>query len=318
MKSIGGYFELELPQGTEYHNQAIALNTGRNALEYILRVRGYKRVFLPYYSCEVLLEPFEKLGVETSFYHINQSLEPEQSVAIKDSEAILYINYFGLKQDFVTTLAATYGKQLIVDNTQAFYAKPIEGIDTFYSCRKFFGVPDGAYLYCDARLDEELEQDHSWERMTHLLKRIDVSAESAYADFREQSVKLKNNPIKTMSNLSHRIMASIDFSGVAERRRQNYQFLDAALSNKNGISLPLATDTVPMVYPFLTTDQQLRQRLIDNKVYVATYWPNVLEWVNLASTEYTLANQLLPIPIDQRYGEEEIKRIRGLFAYFRV
>lgn len=309
MKSIGGYFELELPQGTEYHNQAIALNTGRNALEYILRVRGYKRVFLPYYSCEVLLEPFEKLGVETSFYHINESLEFEQSVALKDSEAILYINYFGLKQDFVTTLAATYGKQLIVDNTQAFYAKPIEGIDTFYSCRKFFGVPDGAYLYCDARLDEELEQDHSWERMTHLIKRIDVSAEAAYADFHEQSVKLKNNPIRTMSSLTHRIMASIDYSGVGDRRRQSYQFLDEALGYKNCISLSLATEAVPMVYPFFTTDQQLRQRLIDNKVYVATYWPNVLQWVNPTGTEYTLATQLLPIPIDQRYGEEEMKRI---------
>ena len=312
MTSIGGYFELELPQGKEYHSQAIALNTGRNALEYILRVRGYKRVYLPYYSCEVLLEPFEKLGVETSFYHINQSLEPEQSVALKDSEAILYINYFGLKQDFVTTLAATYGKQLIVDNTQAFYAKPIEGIDTFYSCRKFFGVPDGAYLYCDARLDEELEQDHSWERMTHLLKRIDVSAESAYADFREQSVKLNNNPIRTMSNFTHRIMASINYCGVAEKRRQNYQILDEALSNENGISLPLATDAVPMAYPFLTTDMQLRQRLIDSKVYIATYWPNVLDWCDESSTEETLTQQLLPIPIDQRYGIEDMVRIMKL------
>ena len=32
--SIGGYFELELPQGEEYHKNAIRLNTGRNAFEY--------------------------------------------------------------------------------------------------------------------------------------------------------------------------------------------------------------------------------------------------------------------------------------------
>lgn len=309
MKSIGGYFELELPQGKEFHSQAIALNTGRNALEYILRVRSYKKVYLPYYSCEVLLEPFEKLGVEFSFYHINESLEPEQSIALKDDEAILYVNYFGLKQDFVTTLAANYGRQLIVDNTQAFYAKPIEGIDTFYSCRKFFGVPDGAYLYCDALLDEELEQDHSWERMTHLLKRIDVSAEAAYADFHEQSAKLKNNPIRKMSSLTHRIMASIDYNGVAERRRQNYLLLNEALCYKNGISLTLATDTVPMVYPFLTTDYQLRQRLIDNKVYVATYWPNVLDWCEAGGADNLLTQHLLPLPIDQRYGTEDMQRI---------
>ena len=311
-KSIGGYFELELPQGTEYHSQAIALNTGRNALEYILRVRGYKRVYLPYYSCEVLLEPFKRLGVEYTFYHINANLEANLQASLNSDEAILYINYFGLKQDHVNALAQRYGKQLIVDNTQAFYARPIDGIDTFYSCRKFFGVPDGAYLYCDKVLDAELEQDYSWERMTHLLKRIDVSAEAAYADFREQSEKLKNNPIRKMSNLTHRIMASIDYDGVAGRRRQNYQLLDEAIGNKNGIALPLSADAVPMVYPFLTTDQQLRQRLIDNKVYIATYWPNVLDWCNNDSTEYTLTTQLLPLPIDQRYGEGDLKGIYEL------
>ena len=312
MTPIGGYFELELPQGVEFHSQAIALNTGRNALEYILLVRGYKRVYLPYYSCEVLLEPFEKLGVEYSFYHISKNLELDHPLALNDGEAILYINYFGLKQDYVSTLAAAYGKQLIVDNTQAFYAQPIDGIDTFYSCRKFFGVPDGAYLYCDHVLDADLEQDVSWERMGYLLKRIDVSAESAYADFRAQSDGLKNNPIRKMSSLTHRIMYSIDYSQAAERRRQNYQYLDQALGNKNGISLPLTEDAVPMVYPFLTTDAGLRQRLIDNRIYVAQYWPNVLQWVNIASKEYILTTQLLPLPIDQRYGIEEMAAITSL------
>jgi hypothetical protein len=33
--SIGGYFELELSRGEEYHSDAIRLNTGRNAFEYI-------------------------------------------------------------------------------------------------------------------------------------------------------------------------------------------------------------------------------------------------------------------------------------------
>ncbi len=131
-KSIGGYFELELPHGKEYHSQAIALNSGRNALEYILQVRGYKQVYLPYYSCDVLLEPFEKLGVDNRFYHINANLEAEFQSSLNSDEAILYINYFGLKQSHVEALAQRYGKHLIVDNTQAFFAQPIDGIDTFY------------------------------------------------------------------------------------------------------------------------------------------------------------------------------------------
>lgn len=309
MTSIGGYFELELPQKAEYHKAAIALNTGRNALEYILRVRGYKRVYLPYYSCEVLLEPFNKLGVEYCFYHINESLELEQPVSIKDDEALLYINYFGLKQDYVTSLCATYGEQLIVDNTQAFYAKPIKGIDTFYSCRKFFGVADGAYLYCSQSYDMELEQDQSWERMEYLLKRIDISPEAAYTDFRTQSELLKNNPIRRMSRLTTRIMSSIDYNGVAERRRNNFKQLDKALGDINGIKWNLADDAVPMVYPFLTSDPNLRQRLIDNKIYVAQYWPNVLQNSDESSIEYTLTKRLFPLPIDQRYSAQDMARI---------
>lgn len=309
MKPIGGYFELELPQCSEYHSEAISLNTGRNGLEYILRVRGYKQVYLPYYSCEVLLEPFNKLGVDYSFYHINERLELDEEIQLQDGEALLCINYYGLKQDHVERLAAKYGQQLIVDNTQAFYAQPIKGIDTFYSCRKFFGVADGAYLYFDRLLSMELEQDLSWERMGYLLKRIDLSPEAAYADFRARSSELRNNPIKTMSALTHRIMASIDYQQAAQRRRDNYKLLDQALKDKNLISLPLADSAVPMVYPFLSEDDTLRKRLIDNKIFVAQYWPNVLDWCNEDCTDHQLTKHLLPLPIDQRYGTEEMNRI---------
>lgn len=309
MTSLGGYFELELPSVEAYHKGALALNTGRNCLEYVLRSRGYKKVYLPYYSCEVLLEPFNKLSVEYSFYHINESLELDSPITLKDDEALLYINYFGLKQDYVTSLSATYGKQLIVDNTQAFYAMPIEGIDTFYSCRKFFGVADGAYLYCSQSHDMELEQDQSWQRMEFLLKRIDISPEAAYTDFRTQSELLKNNPIRRMSRLTTRIMSSIDYNGVAERRRNNFKQLDKALGDINGIKWNLADDAVPMVYPFLTSDPNLRQRLIDNKIYVAQYWPNVLHNSDESSIEYTLTKRLLPLPIDQRYSAQDMARI---------
>ena len=310
MNAIGGYFPLELPCSSEpYHKGALALNTGRNCLEYILRVREYKKVFLPYYSCEVLLEPFAKLGIEYSFYHINDRLELSDPIDLGKREAILYINYFGLKQDYVEALSQKYGNRLIVDNTQAFFASPIEGVDTFYSCRKFFGVADGAYLYCDKRLDGELEQDYSWQRMDYLLKRIDLSPEDGYADFKKQDELLKDNPIRRMSSLTQRIMGSIDYTSVATRRRDNYKLLDDALRSVNGIALPLAEDAVPMVYPFLTADMGLRQRLIDNKIYVAQYWPNVLEWCDETSVEYNLTLQLVALPVDQRNKSSHINII---------
>lgn len=309
MKPIGGYFGLELARSEEYHKNAIRLNTGRNCLEYILRARGYKKVYLPLYICEVVLEPFAKLGVEYEYYHLDIHLEICDSISLKAGEALLYVNYFGLKQRYVESLADKVGECLIVDNTQAFYALPIKGIDTFYSCRKFFGVPDGAYLYTDKQIEIELKQDQSYDRFMSLTKRLDLGAEAGYVDFRGLSKALVGQPIKRMSNLTQRMMQGIDYARVAKQRRENYLQLHKELGSSNSVVLPLEDDAIPMVYPYYSQDKGLRERLIRNKVFIACYWPNVVEWAPAGSLEYSLPSLMQPLPIDQRYGAEEMKNV---------
>ena len=309
MDAIGGYFSLELPLHEEYHKYAIRLNTGRNCLEYVLRARGYKKVYVPYYTCEAVMEPIIKLSISFEYYHVDIHLEIRDRFTLKADEALLYTNYFGMKQRYVEQLAEKVGARLIVDNTQAFYAKPIPGIDTFYTCRKFFGVADGAYLYTDKMLDEEIEQDYSYDRMAHLLKRIDLSAEEGYADFRRVDDGLDNQPVRRMSKLTQRIMQSIDYEVAARRRRENYQMLHEALGGENNLELPLDDDAVPMVYPYLAPVKGLREKLIENKIFVARYWPNMLDWTMKNDIEYLLAYQMQPLPIDRRYGKEDMYRI---------
>ena len=309
MQPIGGYFSLELPKGEEYHKDAIRLNTGRNCLEYILKARGYKKVFLPYYTCEVVLEPFKKLSIPYEFYHIDINFEIRDRFTLKSDEALLYVNYYGLKQRYVERLAEKIGERLIIDNTQAFYAKPVAGIDTFYTCRKFFGVPDGAYLYTSKLQDAEFEQDQSFDYFMFLTKRIDLGAEAGYEDFRNLSKHVVGQPIKIMSKLTQRMMQGIDYSRIAEQRRANYQQLHDALGKSNTLSLPLEDDVVPMVYPYIAPVKGIRENLIENKIFVARYWPNVLEWTTKDDIEYILAYQMQPLPVDQRYGEEDMDRI---------
>lgn len=308
-KAIGGYFELELPKGKEYHEDALRLNSGKNCLEYILRVRKYSKVYVPYYTCEVVLVPFNNLGVEYEFYHINDQLEIACEILLKDGEALLYTNYFGLKQRYVEELTKRFGKQLIVDNTQAFFANPINGVDSFYTCRKFFGVPDGAYLYCDTSLNVELEQSVSYNRFEHLLKRIDLSSEEGFADYHKNEDELESQPIRTMSNLSQRLMQGIDYNEVVKKRRTNFEFLHSVLGDTNNFSLPLSGDAVPMVYPFLTVDNTLKQKLISKKIFVATYWPNIFDWCKEGDEEYNFAKYACFLPIDQRYGVVDMKII---------
>jgi hypothetical protein len=81
------------------------------------------------------------------------------------------------------------------------------------------------------------------------------------------------------------------------------------LAATNQLSLELDEDAIPMVYPYLTKDDKLKQKLIDERIYVATYWPNVLKWSKKEDLEYEMSINSCFLPIDQRYGIEEMERI---------
>ena len=315
-KAIGGYPELELRKGEHYHKEALCLNTARNCFEYILRAKQYTKVYMPYYTCEVMFEPLKKLGISYEYYHINNILEPIDNVNLKPTEAFLYTNYYGLKQDCVKRLAKQYGNQLIVDNAQAFFAEPINGIDTFYSARKFFGVADGAYLYTDTILDIQLDKDKSYERMMHLLIRADIDAESGYAYFKINDDSLINNPIRLMSNLTEKILCSIDYDKIKTIRCNNYTLLETKLKSSNKISLFMDADAVPMVYPYLVNDCSLRKLFINNKIYVPKYWSNIVEKCKKKDYEHELMEYLLPLPINHVYDIENINRIINIISNY--
>lgn len=310
MDGIGGYFELELRRGRHYHEEALRLNTARNSFEYVLRARRYSKVYIPYYTCGVMLEPLKRLGVDYDFYTINENLEPEREIRLEKGEAFLYTNYFGLKQRCVERLAEVYGKRLIVDNAQAFYAPRVGGIDTFYSPRKYFGVSDGGYLYTDCRLDGELSRDKSWDRMEYLVRRLDEGAEAGYASFQESEASLDNNPIKQMSRLTERVLAGVDYEWMGLRRRENFLYLHGCLGEHNKLKMELQEGEVPMVYPlWLDRGEELKKELIRNKIFVATYWSNVLEWCQEGMLESELARNVLALPVDQRYDEKDMDHI---------
>jgi len=311
MNSIGGYFELELKKRKEYHNEnVLRLNTGRNALEYILRVKEIEKIYIPFYSCDAILEPLVKLNIKYEFYHIDKKLNPIfKKEFIQDNEAFLFINYFGIKYSTIKDLVFKFGKKIIIDNTQAFFSKPFEGIDTFYSVRKFFGVPDGTYLYIDKFLNEEFEQDTSLNRIEHLFGRIDLSTEEFYNSYIDNEKSLIGLNIKYMSKLTQRILESIDYEFVSQVRLENFTYIHSKLKSTNRLSIDIKDD-VPMIYPYLIGNgYKLKETLIKNRIYVATYWPNVKKYCKKNSFERELVDNLVAIPIDQRYSCEEMRDI---------
>lgn len=310
MTPIGGYFELELlNQGGFPHDDGMLLNSGRNALEYVFRALGdVRHLYMPYYTCDVVMEPVVKLNIPYSFYHINQSLELDVLPTLNSGDYLVYTNYFGIKDEYVYRLAEQYGSQLIVDNAQAWFAQPIKGVNTIYSPRKYVGVPDGGVAYCTKYIDEKsFEQDVSYERCSHLLKRMELDPYDGYVDFKSNNKTLSGQPVKQMSRLTRKMLSSIDFEDVRNKRRKNFDYLQEHLGKANCLEIPFINSfACPMVYPYLTDEPSLRQKLIENKVFVATYWPNVKEWTSRGMLEFELMDKMIPLPVDQRYGIEEM------------
>ena len=308
MSVIGGYFELELNRSGEYYPVAIDLNSARNALEYILRVKKPKRIYITYYICSSVLEPINKLKIPFIFYHIDQNLDPIFNSILNSNDAFLYVNYFGIKQETVKLLANRY-KNLIIDNAQAFFCHPLPEVDTFYSPRKFFGVPDGAYLFTNELLVVDLERDISINRISHLLKRTEFGPESGRADFLQNENSMVGQPIKKMSNLTKAILNNISYSNAKKRREENFLFFHKHLRNINALEINTNNVKAPMVYPFMLEKEGLKEWLIENKIYVATYWKNVFDWVSEKDFEFNLAKYLIPLPVDQRYEKNDLIKI---------
>jgi len=312
MKEIGGFFELEVNNSKEYHSDALSLNTGRNCLEYILRARNISKIYIPYFVCDVVLEPITKMNIEYEFYRINSSFEPLFEKTLSSNEVFLYVNYFGLKQNVVELLSCKYGNKLVIDNTQAFFSKPINNIDTFYSPRKFVGVADGGYLYTNKRLDIKFDKDVSFNRMSHLIKRLDCGADISYSDFKDNTQNLVCNEILEMSNITHSILSGIDYEKIRKIREDNFLYLHNELSKYNELDISVENINGPMVYPFMIRKNKLREILIENKIFVAMYWPNVIDWCDINYLEYSMTKYILPLPIDQRYSIKEMKKILSI------
>lgn len=308
-EAIGGYFELEIQDGEEYHSNAIRLNTGRHALEYILRAKEYKKIYLPYYTCEVIFEPVRRLNVEIEFYSIDENFMPIFDFnKVGDEEVFLYTNYFGICANQIEEVISK-SRNTIIDNAQSFFSKPVDGVDTFYSARKFFGVPDGAYLYTDKELGKSFEYENSINRFEHLITRIEKGAEAGYKNFKANDASFNNSLIKKMSKISQRILKGIDYDFVTKRRLKNFNFLHEKLSSRNELKINLELNEVPMVYPFLNYSDGIREYLIEHKIFVPTYWPNVLKQAPKDSLEFYFAKNILFLPIDQRFTKKEMQYI---------
>ena len=74
------------------------------------------------------------------------------------------------------------------------------------------------------------------------------------------------------------------------------------------------------MYPLMVENgAALRKKLQAEKIYIPTLWSTVFEVAEKNSLEYTMAENILPLPIDQRYGIEDMEyMVKRIFELSEV
>lgn len=306
---VGGYFGLELPSGRPPHAGSIALNSGRNGLRYLLLSRRPTKIYIPHFTCAGVARVVDDLGIEIERYSIDESMEPIFDFgSVRSDEAFLVTNYFGLKDNYIRGLVRL-DCRFVIDNAQSFFSPRVNDFETFYSPRKFFGVPDGGYTFGGGGCEIELEGDHSSARMSHLLLRHDLSAQDGYGAYLANENLLADAPMMGMSAISARILRSIDYDNVATIRKHNFEKLHEVLGPTNKIPIDDDNERVALTYPYLSENRLLRAQLHAERIFTATYWPELIELDGPSDLEYYYAKTTVHLPIDQRYDAADMCRI---------
>lgn len=314
---IGSFIELQFPKGMEFYKGdggIKRLNTGRAAIWHALRVTRCKTIWLPYYQCDTVREFLRRKSMEIKYYHIDSEFNPIDLEPSK-GESVLLVNYFGvMSAGRMARLAEGYGN-VIVDNCQAFFCEPIANCLNVYSCRKFVGVPDGAYVIGEGAEEHDYPQCYSSDTAGFLLTRIEYGCEGkGYQARQVNERRIDEEDCMLMSRLTRTIMDGTDYEAIVRVRRENFETARELFDVINRIDVGKYSDcdTIPMVYPLVIEDDSLLDRLQAAKHFQGHWWSYLCDEMSEESFEHWLSKYVVPITIDQRYGREELEFIKDV------
>lgn len=322
-------------------------NSGKTAAHFCIQQFKPERLFLPRYYCPSTKAAIEKaaqeVGAKVIYYHVSRDLYvnapgqqsanraeddasksffdncyvktpetvdfEEDDISLSSSDAVLLVNYFGVRRPDAESWMKT-GAKLIIDNCQAFYSEPVmaDNVLNFYSFKKDFGTPDGAFVVGSHVENYHLLVEDGLSKADYLLGSLIEGTDKWYKRKKEVDEEIASDKLQA-SLLTRKMIGSIDYQGIKDIRVANFKLYEQAFGADNLIKSD--SDSVPYLYP-LNLGIDIKKKLIENKIFVPTLWADTLEEAYVGTDEYLLSKNTLFLPIDQRYDENDIKYIIGV------
>lgn len=335
-KPLGAPFQFGY-QGSDY----VWMSTGRSATRLVLqtieeRNPNCKKVaLLPPFTCHTVFEPFMDFGYEIHTMPLAMDLTTSAENILKCQElckagVVLVHRYYGFDtlpgfNQAVSELQER-GVVVIEDCTQCLYSDfKVSDADYFVaSIRKWCGVPDGGFAICKkgvfahkpCKTDEPMVEA---KRIASELKYQFIfegkgDKPTFKAKYREGEELLDNQTgYFSIGELSAKIQTELDVDELKHKRRDNYNVLLKGLQDVAGLSI-LFTDLpdliTPLYFPIFVDDREQWQDLLaDNDIYAPVVWPKADHCPEIDDYSQMIYDKILCIPIDQRYGTDDMERI---------
>lgn len=311
-KTFGGYLPLELcVLKGHYHPSALRYLSARSALYHLLITLQPQRLWMPYLICQSVIDAVISAKIKIEWYFLDESFNPILPQELNPDDFLFFVDYLGqcsLQKKLLLQRVAK--ERIILDYSQAFFAPQLSVGATLYSPRKFFGVPDGGLLVSGLDIPKPKRKDcASLERIQHLIIQHEVGTREGYLQFMNAESTLANIDAVEMSNFTERMLCTIDYFHIKQRRESNYRLLHERLAKINRFNYVAENPDGPFCYPLYFPERRLHDALIQQGLFIPTYWKEVLERLSADSVEGRFVNCMLAIPCDQRYNLEDIDRI---------
>ena len=333
--------EIDISQYGYKVNDYAWFSTGRSATAFVLDTielrnpQVSKVAVLPPFTCHTVIEPFIDRDYEIYTYQIDRDLmsvasDILQIVEKHHANIVLLHRYFGFNTlkdlDAIIPQLRSMGVIIIEDCTQCLYSN-FQKSDADYlvaSIRKWCGVPDGGFAICKdgnfankpSLIDRNLQRakkEASILKYEYLFEGKGDKNDFLTRYREAEDILDSQNTFFTISDLSKSIQINLNIQELKSKRRDNFNTITNGLADVKNIKVifdVIDEDEVPLYCPILCEDRQTIQTiLVQNNIFAPVVWPKADCCPIVDENADYIYNHILCIPIDQRYGMDDMERV---------
>ncbi|MGM0577360.1 MAG: hypothetical protein ACQEXJ_16670 [Myxococcota bacterium] len=317
-------------------NEAVLTGSGRDALRLVLehgrRFVGWRRLYVPSFLCQEVVQAAVGTGLPTRLYpdRPTEPFDPD-AVDAREGDVVLVVNHFGLRDAAPLDGLRAGGAAILEDHTHDPWSPWAQGSDADFaiaSLRKTLPVPEGGVAWSPSAralpdappVTPERERAAGRKLAAMVLKGLYLDGHPVEKDaFRRLAMAgeddIARGEISAVTEATRALLRTFPVNAWREVRRANHALLAARLGDARGVTV-LRGDgrscpfSAILVFDSGRARDAVKRHLIDRSIYPAVLWPldePVLE--GLERADLSLSRRVLSLHCDMRYGASDLDRV---------